>query len=61
MDEHHGVARAHVADVVRNMMLFPDIKWVAIVYENTVEGVDRFNVVPYYQRPDQLTRCPSVR
>ena len=51
MDEDHGLARAHVADVVRHMMLFPGIKWVAIIYENTVDGVDRFNVVPYTSDP----------
>jgi len=51
MDEHHGVERAHVADVVRHMMAFPDIKWVAIIYQSTVDGVDLFNLVPYTTDP----------
>ena len=59
MDEHHGVARSHVGDVVRNMMLFPDIKWVAIIYEDTVEGIDRFNVVPYSSDPTTSPGTPK--
>jgi len=51
MDEHHGVERAHVADVVRHMMAYPDIKWVAIIYQSTVDGVDLFNLVPYTTDP----------
>jgi len=51
MDEQHGVQRARVAQAVRTMMLFPQVKWVAITYEDTVDGVDRFNVVPYENDP----------
>ncbi len=51
MDEQHGVFRQRVADVVRAMMLFPQVKWVAVIYEDTVEGMDRFCVVPYTSDP----------
>jgi hypothetical protein len=33
------------------MMLFPDIKWIAIIYEYRVDADDRFNVVPYTNDP----------
>ncbi len=46
-----GVVREQVGDVVRTMMLDPQVKWAAVVYEDCVEGVDRFTVVPYTSDP----------
>jgi len=40
-----------VANVVDAMLLDSRVKWVGIVYEATVGGVDRFTVTPYIVDP----------
>jgi hypothetical protein len=46
-----GVPRNDVANVVDAMLLDGRVKWVGIVYEATVGGVDRFTVTPYIVDP----------
>jgi len=46
-----NVPRTDVANVVDAMLLDSRVKWVAIVYEATVGGVDTFTVNPYIVDP----------
>jgi len=46
-----NVPRNDVANVVDAMLLENEVKWVGIVYEATVGGVDRFTVTPYIVDP----------
>jgi hypothetical protein len=46
-----NVPRTDVANVVDAMLLDGQVKWVGIVYEATVGGVDRFTVTPYIVDP----------
>jgi hypothetical protein len=48
-----NVPRDDVGNVVDAMLLDNQVKWVAIVYEATVGGVDRFAVTPYIVDPTQ--------
>ena len=45
------VPRNDVANVIDAMLLDDRVKWVAIVFEATVGGVDRFTVTPYVVDP----------
>jgi hypothetical protein len=45
------VLSSDVANVVDAMLLDDAVKWVAIVYENTVAGADRFTITPYVVDP----------
>lgn len=46
-----NVPRSDVSNVVDAMLLDSRVKWVGIVYEATVGGVDRFTVTPYVVDP----------
>ena len=46
-----NVPRTDVSNVVDAMLLDSQVKWVGIVYEATVDGVDRFTVTPYIVDP----------
>jgi hypothetical protein len=46
-----NVPRSDVANVVDAMLLDSQVKWIGIVYEATVAGVDRFTVTPYVVDP----------
>ncbi|MEO8007067.1 MAG: hypothetical protein ABI728_00900 [Betaproteobacteria bacterium] len=46
-----NVPRDDVSNVVDAMLLDGRVKWVGIVYEATVGGVDRFTVTPYVVDP----------
>jgi hypothetical protein len=46
-----NVPRTDVANVVDALLLDSRVKWVGIVYEATVGGVDRFTVTPYIANP----------
>ena len=48
-----NVPRDDVSNVVDAMLLDNQVKWVAIIYEATVGGVDRFAVTPYVMNPIQ--------
>lgn len=49
-----NVPRKDVANVVDAMLLDGRVKWVGIVYEFTVGGVDRFTVTPYIVDPTTI-------
>jgi len=40
-----------VSNVVDAMLLDSQVKWIGIVYEEKVGGVDRFTVTPYVVDP----------
>jgi hypothetical protein len=46
-----NVPRNDVSNVVDAMLLDDQVKWVAIVYEATIGGVDRFAITPYVVDP----------
>lgn len=46
-----NVPRTDVSGVVDAMLLDSQVKWLGIVYEATVDGVDRFTVTPYIVDP----------
>ena len=46
-----NVPRNDVANVVDAMLLDSGVKWIGIVYEAAVGGVDRFTVTPYIVDP----------
>ena len=46
-----NVPRRDVSNVVDAMLLDSHVKWVGIVYEATIGGVDRFAVTPYIVDP----------
>lgn len=46
-----NVPRNDVSNVVDAMLLDSRVKWVGIVYEATVGGIDRFTVTPYIVDP----------
>ena len=52
-----NVPRTDVANVVDAMLLDSRVKWVGIVFETAVGGVDRFIVTPYLVDP---TKGPIV-
>jgi len=51
--EQMNVPREGVPAVVGVMLSEPQVKWVAVIYQDTVDGVDRFQVVPYTSDPTQ--------
>jgi hypothetical protein len=46
-----NVPRTDVSNVVDAMLLDSQVKWVGIVFEETVGSVDRFTVTPYIADP----------
>lgn len=52
-----NVPRSDVSNVVDAMLLDGQVKWVGILYVDTVGGVDRFTVTPYIVDP---TKGPIV-
>ena len=46
-----NVPRNDVANVVDAMLLDSRVKWIGIVFEATVAGVERFTVTPYVVDP----------
>ena len=46
-----NVPRADVANVVDAMLLDSRVKWIAVVFEATTGGVDKFTVTPYLTDP----------
>lgn len=46
-----NVSRNDVGNVVDAMLLDDQVKWVAIVHQATIGGVDRFTVIPYVADP----------
>lgn len=46
-----NVPRDEVGNVVDAMLLDNQVKWIAIVYETTVGGIDRFAITPYVVDP----------
>jgi len=51
--EQVNVPREGVPLVVGAMLLEPQVKWVAVIYQDTIDGVDRFQVVAYTCDPTQ--------
>ncbi|HZR03448.1 MAG TPA: hypothetical protein VFA81_09785 [Burkholderiales bacterium] len=45
------VPRDEVANVVGDVMSEKDVKWVAIVFESSQDGVDRFTITPWITDP----------
>jgi len=48
-----NVPRNDASNVVDAMLLDDQVKWIAIVYEATVDTVDRFTITPYIVDPRQ--------
>ena len=46
-----NVPRNDVGNVVDAMLLDSRVKWVGVIYEATVGGVDRFTITPYIVDP----------
>jgi hypothetical protein len=46
-----NVPRDDTGNVVDAMLLDTRVKWIAIVFEATVNGVDQFTVTPYVSDP----------
>lgn len=46
-----NVPRDDVSNVVDAMLLDVRVKWIAVVFEATVSGVDQFTVTPYTSDP----------
>ena len=46
-----NVPRSDVANVVDAMLFDSGVKWIGIVYDAAVGGVDRFTVTPYIVDP----------
>jgi hypothetical protein len=46
-----NVPRDDVGNVVDAMLLDVRVKWIAVVFEATVNGVDQFTVTPYINDP----------
>ena len=46
-----NVPRNDVGNVVDAMLLDSRVKWVGVVYEASVGGVDRFTITPYIVDP----------
>ena len=46
-----NVPRNDVGNVVDAMLMDSRVKWVGVVFEATVGGVDRFTVTPYIVDP----------
>ena len=46
-----NVPRTDVGNVVDAMLLDSRVKWVGIVFEAAVGGVDRFTITPYVVNP----------
>ncbi len=46
-----NVPRADVAGVVDSMLLDEKVRWIGIVFESSLAGVDRFEVTPYINNP----------
>jgi len=46
-----NVPRDDAGNVVDAMLLDARVKWIAIVFETTVNGVDQFTVTPYISDP----------
>lgn len=46
-----NVPRSDVANVVDAMLMDSRVKWIGIVYEETIGGIDRFTVTPYIVDP----------
>ena len=46
-----NVPRNDVGNVVDAMLLDSRVKWVGVVFEITVGGVDRFTITPYIVDP----------
>jgi len=46
-----GVPRDDAGNVVDAMLLDARVKWIAIVFEAAIDGVDRFTVTPYIIDP----------
>jgi|KBSSwiStaDraftv2_1062776.scaffolds.fasta_scaffold171903_2 hypothetical protein len=50
-DAQSGVPRDEVPDKVSDMLLDDSVKWIAIVFEGAVGGVDTFKVTSYVNDP----------
>jgi hypothetical protein len=46
-----NVPRDDAGNVVDAMLLDTRVKWIAVVFEAMVDGVDRFTVTPYINDP----------
>jgi hypothetical protein len=46
-----NVPRDDVSNVADAMLLDVRVKWIAIVFEATVNGIDQFTVTPYTSDP----------
>ncbi len=46
-----NVPRNDVGNVVDSMLLDGRVKWVGVVFETMVGGVDRFTITPYIVDP----------
>ena len=46
-----NVPRDDAGNVVDAMLLDSHVKWIAIVFDTTVNGVDQFTVTPYISDP----------
>jgi hypothetical protein len=45
------VKRAEVPDIVKEILLEPDIKWVAVEFAKSEDGVDYFDITPWNTDP----------
>jgi hypothetical protein len=50
-----GVPRPDVGDVVNDMLFDTRVKWVAVVFHDTVNGEDRFAITPWITDPANAT------
>jgi hypothetical protein len=46
-----NVQRGDAGNVVDAMLLDPRVKWIAVVFETTANGIDQFTVTPYIADP----------
>jgi hypothetical protein len=49
--EQSNVPRSDVANVVDAMLLDSRVKWIGVVYEAAIGGIDKFTVTPYIIDP----------
>jgi len=47
----HNVPRSEVPEVVKDILMEPDIKWIAIEFRHKENGVDFFDITPWNTDP----------
>ena len=49
--QRRGIPRSLVSTVVEQLLADREVKWLAILHEDTISDVDRFRVVAYTEDP----------